>query len=116
MHAGIRAAGASLVALSPELPEHSAELIGTRGLDFEILQDRGNAVAETFGLRFELPEELRRIYQGFGIDLAAANGEPSWTLAMPARYIVDPDSRIRYARVHPDYTRRPEPSETLEAL
>lgn len=116
MHSEIRDAGASLIALSPELPEHSVELIETKGLDFEILHDTRNAVAEAFGLRFELPEELRKVYLGFGIDLEAANGESSWTLAMPARYIIEPDGRVRYARVHPDYTRRPEPSETLEAL
>jgi len=35
---------------------------------------------------------------------------------MPARYIIDRDGRVRYARTDPDYTRRPEPEETLEAL
>jgi len=35
---------------------------------------------------------------------------------MPARYIVDTGGTIRYARVNADYTVRPEPSETLEAL
>ena len=35
---------------------------------------------------------------------------------MPARYIVDKDGVIRYTRVNADYTVRPEPSETLEAL
>ena len=52
----------------------------------------------------------------FGIDLEASNGEPSWTLPIPARYIVDSSGVVRYARVHPDYTTRPEPTETLEAL
>lgn len=35
---------------------------------------------------------------------------------MPARYIVGTDGSIRYARIHPDYTTRPEPEETLAAL
>ena len=35
---------------------------------------------------------------------------------MPARYIIDPLSVIRYARVNADYTHRPEPAETVEAL
>lgn len=35
---------------------------------------------------------------------------------MPARLIVDRDGIIRYADINPDYTVRPEPEETLEAL
>lgn len=67
-------------------------------------------------MRWTLPEELKKLYLQFKIDLAAANGDDSWTLPVPARFIVDPRGIIRYARVDPDYTRRPEPRETLEAL
>lgn len=73
-------------------------------------------VAGKFGLVWALPDDLREVYRGFGGDLAERNGEAGWTLPMPARYIVDRTMTIRYARVHPDYTRRPEPEETLEAL
>ena len=63
-----------------------------------------------------MPEELREIYLDLGMDLPAANGEDSWTLPMPARYIVDGEGIVRYADVNADYTQRPEPQETLEAL
>jgi len=53
------------VAISPQLPEHNRELIRTRHLAFEILTDRGNAVATKFGLRFNLPDYLRRVYSTF---------------------------------------------------
>jgi peroxiredoxin len=67
-------------------------------------------------LRFELPDYLRETYRGFGIDLGATNGDDSWTLPLPVRYIIDGKGVIRYARVNVDYTRRPEPDETIEAL
>ena len=67
-------------------------------------------------MRYELPDYLRETYRGFGLDLEATNGNDRWTLPLPARYIVDPGGMIRYARVNADYTRRPEPEETLEAL
>jgi peroxiredoxin len=35
---------------------------------------------------------------------------------MPARYIVDQDRIIRYARINPDHTQRPEPADTFKAL
>lgn len=104
------------MAISPLTRGKSAALIDSRSLGFEILRDAGNEVAHAFGLRFQVPEDLKEVYRGFGIDLAAANGEDGWTLPMPARYVVATDGTVRYARVHPDYTRRPEPSETVAAL
>jgi peroxiredoxin len=59
---------------------------------------------------------VRTIYLGFGIDLGKTNGDESWTLPMPARYVIDRDGVIRDAQVDPDYTRRPEPSETIAVL
>lgn len=107
---------ATLFAVSPERPEHSRKLIEQRKLNFEILHDPENEVGRSFGLRWKFPDDLKAVYLKFGIDLAQANGEDGWTLAIPARYIISTEGIIRYARVDPDYTRRPEPSETLDAL
>ena len=85
-------------------------------LDIPLLRDEGNAYADKLGLRFELPADLAEIYKQFGIDLEVHNGEASWTLPMPARYVIGADGVIRHAAVHADYTRRPEPAETLEAV
>jgi peroxiredoxin len=111
-----QAAGASLVALSPQRAEHSQGQIEKHKLAFDILSDHGNAVAERFGLRFALPDDLRAVYLSIGIDLAKHNGEPSWTLAMPARFLVGRQGIVRAADVDPDYTRRPEPDKTLADL
>ena len=108
--------GATLIAISPELAEHSRALIEQKKLKFEILRDPANEIAHAYGLRWALPDDLRELYLSWGIDLAAANGDDSWTLAMPARFIIDADGLVRYARSDPDYTRRPEPLETLEEL
>ncbi len=63
-----------------------------------------------------MPDDLKELYLQFGINLAVSNGDDSWTLPIPARYIIDREGVIRYARSDPDYTRRPEPDETIEAL
>ncbi len=112
----ITALGASLVAISPQLPEYNRVLIQHRHLSFEILTDRGNEVAARFGLRWVLPEYLREIYHSFPLDLVKFNGETSWTLPMPARFVIDQQGTIRAAQSDPDYTTRPEPSNALEAL
>lgn len=110
------ALGASLVAISPQTPANSRKSIRQNGLSFPILSDPRNDVAAAFGLRFTLPDYLIDLYKALKNDLPAFNGDPSWTLPMPARFVVGRDSTILYAEVNPDYTRRPEPDAMLPAL
>ena len=83
---------------------------------YPMLRDEDNQVASQYGLRHGFPDELKALYQGFGVDLAHVNGEPSWTLPLPARFIIDPHGVIRDVDADPDYTIRPDPSETLDKL
>jgi peroxiredoxin len=81
-----------------------------------LLSDTGNKVAKTFGLAYTLPDDLRQLYLKFGIDLEKYNGDETWTLPIPARYLIDQTGTIRYVKADPDYTVRPEPEDTLAAL
>jgi peroxiredoxin len=112
----IRSLGASLVAISQQTPVNSRKAQAQHALSFPILSDPGGQIAAAFGIRFRLPDDLIQIYKGFGVDLPVINGEPSWTLPMPARYVIAPNASIVYSEVNPDYTRRPDPSELLPAL
>ena len=91
-------------------------LAKAKKLDFDVLSDPGNTVARKFGLVHALPEDLRKIYLKFGIDLPKHNGDDSWTLPLAARFIIDRDACIRYAETDADYTIRPDPEHTLNAL
>jgi peroxiredoxin len=81
-----------------------------------VLCDSGNKVASQFGLVFSLPDDLHGLYSNFGIDLERFNGDDSWTLPMPARFILDQQGTIVTADVNPDYTIRPEPGDIIEIL
>ena len=85
-------------------------------LGFDLLSDPHNTYAAALGLRFTVPAQLHPIYTGFGINLAASNGDPSWSLPMPGRIVVDAAGVVRAVDVDPDYTRRPEPEHTLAAV
>ncbi len=102
--------------ISPQIEEHNRSLIQEKNLSFELVSDPGNQVAQKFGLVYQLPEDLKQLYLKFGINLESANNDDSWTLPIPARYIVDRDTIIRYAEADPDYTVRPDPQHTIEAL
>ncbi len=111
-----RELGASLVAISPQNAVNSRKSIRNNGLEFPILSDPGNEIAAAFGLRFTLPDYLIELYKSLKNDLPAFNGDASWTLPMPGRFVIGQDQVIRYAEVNPDYTHRPEPADMLPAL
>jgi peroxiredoxin len=110
----LSALGATLLAISPELPAHNLSVIESNKLSFDIVSDPENAYTAKLGLRFSLPPEIKKIYQGFGLDLPVFNGDPGWTLPMPARLVVDRFGIVRATDVDPDYTVRPEPQKTLD--
>ena len=108
--------GANLVAISPQNAVNSRKSVRMNGLDFPILSDAGNETAAAFGLRYALPDYLIELYKSLKNDLPAFNGDASWTLPMPGRFVIGQDGVIRYAEVNPDYTHRPEPADMLPAL
>ena len=59
---------------------------------------------------------LAELYLQLGNDLPKVNGDDSWTLPMPGRFVIGQDGVVGYAEVNPDYTRRPEPEELLPVL
>jgi peroxiredoxin len=112
----IEARGASVVAISPQTAVNSRKSVRTNALGFPVLSDLANGTAAAFGLRFNLPDYLIELYKRLKNDLPAFNGDPSWTLPMPARYVIGQDGVVLYAEVNPDYTHRPDPSEMLPIL
>jgi peroxiredoxin len=98
------------------LQSFNREFREEKNLNFEILSDPGNEVAQRYGLKYQLPEDLREVYINFDIDLPKYNGDDSWTLPLPARLIIDQDGSIIYADINADYTVRPDPEETIAAL
>ena len=109
-------AGASLVAISPELPDHSLSVTERHNLEFAVLSDVGNKVSREYGLVFTLDASLKPIYQNFGIDIPSSNGDDSYELPMPATYVIDQERRIRYAFAEADYTQRAEPQDVLAVV
>ena len=112
----ILARGAGVAAISPQTAPNSRKSTRQNGLSFPILSDPAGEVAHAFGLRFPLPDYLVELYKSLRNDLPTFNADPSWTLPMPARYVIGTDGIVAYAEVNPDYTRRPDPSELLPVL
>lgn len=112
----IRDLGGDLVVVCPQLPKHSAKMQEDHQFDFPILFDENLELSDRLKLTHEFPDDLKTVYKQLGADLPAINGTEKWVLPMPARYLVDATGLIRDSAINPDYTRRPEPTETLQLL
>ena len=110
------ALGATFIAISPQLQTYNRKLREEKKLTFEILSDPGNQVAKRYGLKFQLPEDLRVVYLKFDIDLPKYNGDDSWTLPLPTTLIINQNGIIQHAAINADYTVRPDPEENMAAL
>jgi peroxiredoxin len=109
----LKESGVSICAITPQLADATKPLVEKHKITFDLLSDHGNEYAAKLGLRFTLPDDLKAVYLSFGLDLAAHNGEDSWTLAMPGRFVIDRSAIVRAADVDPDYRYRPEPDKTV---
>jgi peroxiredoxin len=116
IYSEVRAHGAELVVITPELERYTRALHKKLNLTFDILTDLHLKTAEQFRLVFTLPDYLRELYKSFGSALDRFHDEAEYRLPVPARYIIDKAGIIRVADVDADYTIRPEPSETLRQL
>jgi peroxiredoxin len=113
----IVAAGASLVAISPEKPDDTVSTAEKNALTFPVLSDIGQKVGKAFGLVYSFTDELRSVYDGFKLDIPDKNGAADdWSLPLSATYVIGSDGRILFADTSVDYRHRTDPLEVLQAL
>ena len=62
------------------------------------------------------PENLRPLFAPIGIDLPATNGDGTFSLPIPATYVIDRVGTVVHAFVDADFTRRAEPADILATL
>ncbi|HEY5683953.1 MAG TPA: peroxiredoxin-like family protein [Acidimicrobiia bacterium] len=107
------AAGVTLVAVSPNTPDMSRELLEEGGLTFPVLSDHECGVASQFNLVYEMVPEQVEYYRNHDRDLGEMNGTDTWCLPVPATYVIDRDGTIRYDFIDLNHRVRAEPSEVV---
>ena len=113
----IAAAGASMVAISPEKPDDTVSTAEKNALSFPVLSDVGQRVGKAFGVVYAFTDDVRKVYDGFGLDIPSKNGSPDdWSLPLSATYVIGADGIIQFADTRVDYRERTDPLEVLRVL
>ena len=112
----IKDKGATLVAVSPEIPENVLKTVEKTKAEYSILYDEGLKIMKAYDVEFEVPENTLTRYRNAGLDIEKNNGANGKYLPVPAVFIIDKESTIIYRFFEPDYKKRPSVKELLEYL
>ncbi len=112
----IEAAGASVLALTPETGGLALKLKQRHGGRFEILADVDFGVGLLAGVVFKIPPLYRTRLEAAGFDFPQRHGNGGWCLPVPAVYVIGQDGVISWRFAEADFALRPEPDEIIAAL
>ncbi len=113
---GLRELGATLLALSPQIPERLVEIRDRHALGFAVASDTGNEIGRRFGILYSYDEASRAASLARGKGIGEATGTGTWELPQPAVVVVDQAQVVRYADVSPDWLVRTESGDVLAAV
>jgi peroxiredoxin len=108
--------GATLVAVSPQIPGRLAAIKNRYGFGFPVVSDTGNGLARRLGITFTSSTASQAHARANGTDLGQVLGTGQWELPMPTIVVVGQDRVVRFADVHPDWLVRTEAVAVLEAV
>jgi peroxiredoxin len=112
----LKGLGASLTAVSPQVPERLVEIKRRHNLSFNVATDRDNALGRRFGVLYEPDEAAKAAALAKGSFIGDTTGAGSWELPMPTVVVIDQDHTVRFADVSPDWLDRTEPEPVIAAV
>lgn len=116
LHPALASLGATLVAISPQVPDKLAAIKDRFGFGFPVASDTGNALARRLGITFTASPAAQAHAQARGGDLGEALGTGSWELPMPTVVVIGRDRVVRFAEVSPDWLVRAEAQPVIDAV
>jgi peroxiredoxin len=110
----IKAMGAQVVAIMPELQEYAERFKAESAAPFPVLTDLDNGYALSLNLAIWLGSEIQGLLTNQ--NLANYHGNEGWVLPIPATFVVGRDGLVKARFVDPDFRRRMEIDDLLAAL
>lgn len=113
----IEAAGARVIAVSPENPEYLDKMEEKTGASFTLLYDEDYKIADAYDVTFK-PTSIQLITYNVVLngDLKKSHSDESQLLPIPATYIINQEGIITWRQFDPDYKNRASVKEIVDAL
>jgi peroxiredoxin len=94
--------GATLVGVSPQVPERLRDIKDRHRLDFQVAADADNSLGRRFGILYSFDEASRRLSVESGSPIGEVTGTGTWELPMPTAVVIDQAGTVRFADISPD--------------
>ncbi len=111
----LKALGATLTAVSPQVPDRLVEIKRRHDLEFNVASD-GNTLGGQFGVLYEFDEPSKAAARAKGAFIGDTTGTGDWRLPMPAVVVLDREGVARFVDVSPDWLVRTESAPIIEAV
>jgi peroxiredoxin len=115
-HAEFAARGAQVVSIMPERGEYTRNVRALTNDALTVLSDIDNGYALSVGVVMWLGDEVRSLYQTFGLDIERYQGNATWFVPIPATFVLDRNGVIVGRKVDPDFRSRMDMEEILATL
>jgi len=112
----LQALGATLVAVSPQVPERLVEIKRRHELSFLVASDLNNDLGRQFGILYTFDEASQAAGKARGFSIGEVTGTGTWELPMPTIVVIGQDRRVHFADVAPDWMVRTEAEPVIEAV
>ena len=115
-HLELKAAGGTMIAITPEKPSKVEDTVDDNNVEFRVFSDANFEAADGFEIRDTLGVGAKAKYAGFGVNVGGWNASDTWELPHPATFVIDRDGIIRFRHVDTDYTVRADPTQVIEVV
>lgn len=112
-----KSSGAEMIAISPQTPDESLSIKEKNNLEFEVLSDNGNLVAQLYTTVFRNGDSALEEMKKLGFDFDGFYGNDSKEIPVPAVFIIDENAIVTFAKTEGgDYRNRTEAREIIKSL
>lgn len=108
--------GAYVIGVTPETDENIKTTVAKTKASYSIVQDKGYAIMNSYGVKYVMDEATVTKYKGYGLDMSKANGNAENVLPVPATYVIGSNGKILFAHFDKDYSKRASVKDILAVL
>jgi peroxiredoxin len=112
----VRAAGAEILLITPEVQKFTSQLKSDARASFSILTDLDSGYALEPQLAIKVEDEKHLAMTHAGWIISAFQDDENWTLPISATFAVGNDGSVKARFVDPDYRKRMDVDDILGAL